>query len=292
MSGCVERQLVRLFLIAFAWLFAVPAAAQVTLIGSYTWENNDPLFGGFSAIEVRDNGNSFIALSDRGSFAQGQFERSGGRITSVTLGGLSPLLGPNGNRLPREFSDSEGIAVDQDGAIYVSFEWQHGLRRFARVDAPAGPLLTTDAFDDLQTNSSLEALAIDAHGTLYAIPERSGIATRPYPVFRLKDGIWDQPFNIPRTGPYLVAGADIGPDGRLYILERDFVGIGFRTRVRRFDLEGEQGETLVETSILTHDNLEGISVWRDAMGLRMTLISDDNFRRFQRTEIVEFRLTQ
>ena len=47
----------------------------------------------------------------------------------------------------------------------------------------------------------------------------------------------------------------------------------------------------METRLRAHDNLEGISVWQDEQGLRMTLISDDNFRAFQRTEIVEYRLT-
>jgi len=43
--------------------------------------------------------------------------------------------------------------------------------------------------------------------------------------------------------------------------------------------------------VLTHDNLEGVSVWRDADGaLRATLVSDDNFRFLQQTEIVEYLL--
>jgi hypothetical protein len=143
----------------------------------------------------------------------------------------------------------------------------------------------------MQTNASLEALAIDSDGTLYTIPERSGGATQPFPVFRLRNGIWDQPFSIPRRGAFLVTGADIGPDGQLYVLERDFLGIGFRSRVRRFDLTGGNEQILLETRLRQHDNLEGISIWQDDQGVRMTLISDDNYRAFQRTEIVEYRLT-
>jgi hypothetical protein len=67
--------------------------------------------------------------------------------------------------------------------------------------------------------------------------------------------------------------------------------VGFRNRVRRFALDGTGEEVVLETRVLTYDNLEGISVWQDVQGLRMTLISDDNFRSFQRTEIVEYRLT-
>jgi len=82
-----------------------------------------------------------------------------------------------------------------------------------------------------------------------------------------------------------------GPDGQLYVLERDFLGIGFRSRVRRFDLTGGNEQILLETRLRQHDNLEGISIWQDDQGVRMTLISDDNYRAFQRTEIVEYRLT-
>ena len=79
----------------------------------------------------------------------------------------------------------------------------------------------------------------------------------------------------------------------MYVLERHFAGIGgFASRVRRFTLSGDRiarEETLLETPLGAHDNLEGIAVWRGAGGrLRLTMISDDNFRFFQRTEFVEY----
>ncbi len=37
-------------------------------------------------------------------------------------------------------------------------------------------------------------------------------------------------------------------------------------------------ETLFDSTTGTYDNLEGLSVWRDAGGaIRLTMISDDNF---------------
>ena len=40
-----------------------------------------------------------------------------------------------------------------------------------------------------------------------------------------------------------------------------------------------------------HDNLEGLAVTRAATGqIRLTMISDDNFNPFQRSEIVEYLL--
>jgi hypothetical protein len=64
--------------------------------------------------------------------------------------------------------------------------------------------------------------------------------------------------------------------------------------VRRFTI-GPQAltneETLLQSAPGQHDNLEGISVWRDKAGsLRLTMISDDNLLFLQRTEIVEYRV--
>jgi hypothetical protein len=56
------------------------------------------------------------------------------------------------------------------------------------------------------------------------------------------------------------------------------------------NLDGTGLETLFTTATGTHDNLEGLDVWSDSDGLRATMIADDNFRFFQRTEIVDYRL--
>jgi len=240
---------------------------------------------------MSDDGTTLIALSDRGNLFYAEVARENGQIIALDTYAPERLSGPGDAPLSNKESDSEGLAIGADGAIFVSFEWVHGMRRMAAVDAPVGPLMTSRDFNAFQSNASLEALAIGADGALYTIPERSGRADRPFPVFRLFDQSMDVVFTIPRRGPYLITGADIGPDGRFYVLERDFVGIGFRSRVRRFDLDGSGEVTLLETGIRTHDNLEGISVWHDGTDLRLTMVSDDNFRSFQRTEVVEYRLT-
>ena len=269
---------------ALVLLWAIPAAADATFIGSYTWVSDDPLFGGFSGIELSEDGLHLTALSDRGAFITAVLTRTDGVITDVTAGAIIPMTDTGGQL------DSEGLAISTDGQIFVSFEGQHGVRQFAGLSGRSVSLPVAPDFADMQHNSSLEALAIGPDGTLYTVPERSGRATRPFPVYRLRDGHWDHTFDVPRRGAFLMSGADIGPDGLLYLLERDFNGIGFRTRVRRFDLRGGSEETVLQTGSLTHDNLEGISVWADDTGLRLTMIADDNFRMFQRTEIVEYRI--
>ncbi|WP_246098714.1 esterase-like activity of phytase family protein [Paracoccus laeviglucosivorans] len=271
---------------------------QVEYVGTHIWHMPHEDFGGFSAIEIEDDGTRFTALSDRATMRWGRIERGDdGRIAKMVPEGHTRLKDSRGRALkPGWVGDSEGIAIGKDGKIWVSFE---GLTRVARYDthtSNATPLPRPQEFKKMQRNSSLEALAITDDGTLLTLPERSGALGTPFPVWRFRDGKWDQPFSIPRSGDWLAVGADMGPDGRFYLLERDFLGLlGFRTRVRRFDLgpDGFSNEQILLSSYpLQYDNLEGISVWEDEQGIRLTMISDDNFSRLQRTELVEYRVTE
>ncbi|MDR0809579.1 MAG: esterase-like activity of phytase family protein [Gemmobacter sp.] len=267
-------------------------------LGSFVWRSDDPKLGGLSGIEISADGQDFTVISDRGNWTQGRFLREGsGRITAIEAEPLRPLRGKGGMPLIGGRGDSEGLALAPDGSAYVSFEGTAKVLRYTSLDGPAEPLPIPAAFASMQGNSALEALAIGPDGSLYTLPERSGAPRRPFPVWRFRNGAWDQPFAIPRSGGFLAVGADFGPDGRFYLLERRFHGLtGFSSRVRRFALNPGtdgllKGETVLESRVGQHDNLEGIAVWRDAGGLRLTLIADDNFFPLQRTEIVEYRIS-
>ena len=262
--------------------------AESTLLGRFVIHTDGGRIGGLSAVHLSPDGASLIAVSDRGTILAGNITRNTeGQIVDIAVSSPQALTKSqrNHNR------DSEGLAVAPDGTIYVSFEGQHRIGRFTEFNATEETLPIAREFAGLQSNSSLEALAIDAEGALFTIPERSGRFDQPFPVYRFKDGKWDQPYAIPRTGAYLMVGADFGPDGMLYVLERDFTGFGFLTRVRRLDLEAATADVVLETGIGVHGNMEGISVWQNADGeLIMTLIADNNFRNFLTNEIAEYRI--
>ncbi|MFM2390729.1 MAG: hypothetical protein RLZZ437_2284 [Pseudomonadota bacterium] len=266
------------------------------LVTSYDWANDDPDFGGLSAIELSDDGLSFTAISDRSTLFSGRFERSAdGAIQAVSNVVAHRLQGPNGRPLDSAHDDSEGLALLDNGTFYISQEGPARVLRFTGPDAAAEVLPQHPDFAAMQVNSALETLAVNGNGTLFTLPERSGALDRPFPVYRFANGHWSKPLAIPRVGAYLPTGADFGPDGRLYILERRFEGIaGFQNRVRRFAITGdtiESDETVLETYLGQHGNLEGLSVWRDADGsLRLTMVSDDNFRFFLRTTLVEYAI--
>ncbi|MFT6530539.1 MAG: hypothetical protein ACJASC_000058 [Limimaricola cinnabarinus] len=270
-----------------------PSQQQADYIGSYVWPESAHRSGGFSAIETEADGLGFITVSDRARMIDGRFERDAeGRITGIDIARSEPLRSGREGIMTAHLADSEGLAIGADGRRWISFE---GKARVRSETGPDGPevLPRPEAFPHMQFNSALEALAVDEAGALYTIPERSGRIDKPFPVYRWKDGQWTIPFSLPRRDNFLVTGADFGPDGRLYLLERDFAGIGFRSRVRRFAPDGTGEEVLLETGVGVHDNLEGISVWRDDLGrIRLTMVSDDNFRFFQRTEFVEYALDE
>lgn len=295
------RRRARLALIAGLVLALGPAGRAnqsdiAGLVGSYLWTSPNSRFGGFSAIEVEPDGIGFVALSDKGAVVKGRFLRApDGSIRGIDADPLVVLRGRIDGALTPARSDSEGLAIAKDGTIYVSFEIAPRVLRYQRLNGRAVYLPIPREFSRMATNGALEALAISEDGTLYTMPEVSIRRDGNIAVFRFRDGKWDQPFNIPSIGSFLPVGADFGPDGKLYLLERQFRGLGgFAGRVRRFEVGGTSigpGEVILEIPGGLYGNLEGLAVWRDALGsLRLTMISDDNFYPFLATRIVEFRV--
>ncbi|MEO0401165.1 MAG: esterase-like activity of phytase family protein, partial [Pseudomonadota bacterium] len=176
-------------------LAGAPALGDpLTFVRAVPLVSDLPGFGGLSAIEMREPGRA-ILLSDRGAAFTLTLARAQGQYI------VAPSTQPQPHR------DSEGLAYSAD-ALFFSYEGP------AQIVAQDGTALPTDpGFATYSSNGSFEALAADPDGVLYVLPERSGDITRPFPIHRFRDGVWDIPAHLPRTGPFLTAGADIGPDG-------------------------------------------------------------------------------
>ena len=279
-------------------LFTAPADAGAVLdyVGTYVWQEEEPSFGGFSGLEISADGSGFHALSDRAYLYWGRIERNPrGIVRDMVVAGRAHLQDSKGVPLPPGYiGDSEGLAIGSNNDTWVSFE---GFNRIARYDDPDKPAVTLPPpphIAGMGQNAGLEALAIRKDGTVIAVPERSQDEDTPFTVLAFADGTWSELTHIRRDPRWLPVGADFGPDGWFYLLERNFHGIlGFSSRVRRMHLSGAgvtDEEILLETNPLQYDNLESISVWDDGTGIRLTMMSDDNFLFVQRTEIVEYRL--
>ncbi len=262
-------------------------------VSSHTWTEGADWFGGFSGIELSSDGETLRVLTDRGYLATARVERQDGQITNVALTAVERLRTSKGKKLAGRVADSEGLAIAPDGTLFVSYEGVHRVAAHSSASAPARVLPRPQAFRDLESNGSFEALAIDGAGRLYTMPESNRLEDGRIPVWRWDGQRWTMPFSLAQVDGFLPVGADFGPDGRLYLLERDFAQIGFRSRLRRIDIATGREDELLRTRLRRHDNLEGVAIWRGADGrLRATMISDDNFLSVQRTELVEYVLPE
>jgi len=284
--------------LTLALLPFVPAAPKMRAVevSTYVWEGQGEHFGGFSAIETSPDGREFITISDKAAFYSGTFERGTlGQVTEVHAG--APILPQSwhGTPLTPHMSDAEGAALSPDGRLFVSYETWDRVVEYARGGRDWIVEFWPDLFKAFIPNAGLEALAVDNSGTLYALPERPPLGGAT-PVYRGRGQNWAEAFQLRRDRNWSPVGADFGPDGRLYVLERDFWPlIGFSSRVRAIAVDNDvvtADEVIWQSDPGRHDNLEGLAAWRAADGsVRLTMISDDNFLPVQQTEIVDLRLT-
>ena len=98
----------------------------------------------------------------------------------------------------------------------------------------------------------------------------------------------------PKAFMFAIVGADFDATGQLYLLERRlFLGLWWQNRIRRIDPQDLSRDEILWTGRLgEYNNLEGISIWYDESGLRMTLVSDNNGNKKELTQFVEYRLEQ
>ncbi len=271
-----------------------PDPGPAALTGRVVADYDLSVFGGVSGLDFGSDEREVTLLLDSGVLIEGNLNRDAdGAPLGLRRWRLIPVEARREAIFGRRGMDAEGLAVAGDD-IYVSLERVHAIWRLNAFGEVVERLPRPPGVDSLSANGSFEALAA-AGGDLYTLPERSPRRGAPFPVWRFADGAWERAFTLPRRGRFLAVGADFGPDGCFYLLERRFVPpFWFATRVRRFATAEDAvlaEETVLETALGVHDNLEGIAVWQDVDGdIRMTMISDDNFSRWQETEIVDYRV--
>lgn len=224
---------------------------------------------------------ALLIVSDKSTLFEAKLDASAGTLTLINS---TPLTLSNGTPVPDGRADAEGVAVGLNGATHISFEGQHrvalydGARGVSSVPAPSKL--------NLPENGGLEALAVDAAGTLWAIPETATGAG--FPLLRYAADQWETVDTLPASGGYLPVGADFDASGALYVLERRFSFFQFRSRVRRITL-GADGiaatGTVWESEVGAFDNLEALVVIEGASQPKaLLMISDDNAMPFQETQ--------
>jgi len=284
-----------------------------TLAGAWQLWSAHPRFGGLSGIVVEDG--RLRTLTDQGWWFGAELAGQGGRLL-LEDARIAPMRDPGGETYRKAGGDAEGLARFGDG-LAVSFERDHRIM-LLRAAGQLGGTLQFRAFERLPSNEGLEALATLPDGRLIAFAESREEAG--VPVFQIdpdagepaepddaaqgeeaagETGLVEA--HLPVPGRHRVTGADVGPDGRLYLVLRHFaLTTGVSIRVMRYRL-GEDGLPLAgsaETLAAFEqgsgiDNMEGIAVEAAPDGgLRLWLVSDDNFNPIQRTLLLRFDITR
>jgi hypothetical protein len=231
---------------------------------------------------------------DKAELLDARLEREGGMITAVTVQNRHILV-ENIKAKGAKF-DTEGLALAPDGTVFISYEQDQRLRRYDLAKGQETAISTPPDFAAFGKNSGLEALARQANGHLLTLPEVPVSRRAGFPLWRWDGTDWERIAHLPARDGFLAVGADIGPGGRFYLLERRMTVFGFQSRIRRWDMD--TGLPTNERSLLTTPagmfaNLEGLSLWQDAAGgWRATMVADDNFWPIMRTQIVEYAITE
>lgn len=287
-----------------------PEKPRLILRQGLVWRAQDPHFGGMSGLEVTQNGHLLLSLSDRGHLFETKISRdpTDGTITALDLTRITTLLTRKGRPLSPFRQDAEDLAEGPQGDLFVAFE---GLSRIAKYPRhPADPqqghiakdLNIWDRFEARFGNNGFEALIAFPDSDLLVIAEAANaeidVGTGA-PAFLYRKGHWERVSDVPTSAGFSVSSADIGPDGKLWILERQLGWAGFMTRIRTFEIHKTEAqvtlgppETLLQGYLGPRDNFEGLSVWQTNNGCTIaTLIADDGFSRLQRTALTEFFLS-
>lgn len=248
---------------------------------------------GLSDIKFED-AERFLAVTDEGLLVRGRVELDGaGRLIGVAGMQVRPLVDPDGAPLiPKYLADAEGLALMPNGELLVSFERLHRVWRYDRDGRWLGErVIPETAFSE---NDGLEGISSAGAEAFWASGEDGGL-------WRC-DEVCESWIFPPSTPPdegelsmVALAQSPVGAD--LYVLERAYhadrntntIQIQ-RIDIDRFRAAPNPWRALATfTAPTTVDNFEGIAaVRRPDGGVRLYILSDDNFNPNQRTLLLAF----
>ena len=268
----------------------------------------DSGFGGFSALMVRADG-SMRLLGDTGMVAS----LAPSRTTGFRLEHLSLLPGMTA-RTPKWARDAESLTSSAD-AVWAGFEHRQAVARYDTSLTRLNAERRIAAMRDWPRNGGLEAMVRLADGRFLLLSERAEVPGGTAALLFSGDPV-DPATPPPLRFAYDAQGwgrltdAAALPDGRVLLLHRAIAPnwrfwrapLTFTTRIAIADPRTISAATpwrgrLIATIGPDHplaDNHEGLALdpARNPDGaVRLWMISDDNFNRWQRTLLVRMRVT-
>jgi hypothetical protein len=267
----------------------------------------DDVFGGLSGLEVLEDGR-VVAITDDGRWFEAQLNLDEtGSLIGLSEARIALMRDEDGNPFENKAAgDSEGLAQLPDGRFAVSFEQRPRILIYdLNRDGPFGAAQRGPRLGEtsrLRRNVGLEALAVTREGALLVGAE--GVNRRATPLWVAPlDAAAPAPPRIdyPLSDGYALTSLDHLPDGGFVAIERFYAPIiGARARITRFaeDALSADDETLPHVERLAEiaaplavDNFEGVAAVRAPDGgVRLYIVSDNNFSARQRTLLLAFDL--
>ena len=251
---------------------------------------------GLSDIKFED-AERFFAVTDEGLLVRGRLELDGaGRLIGVAGMQVRPLVDPDGAPLiPKYLADAEGLALMPNGELLVSFERLHRVWRYDRDGRWLGERHIPDfAFTE---NEGMEGIAWAAGDAFWAAGENGGLWWCEPEACAIHD---DPPEATPTDADLRLTSLTQTIDGERwrYELSRSY---NSTTNTNVIAIQRRESARCVYPCILgrwiptiftapaTVDNFEGIAaVRRPDGGVRLYILSDDNFNPDQRTLLLAF----
>lgn len=248
---------------------------RLRVAGAWRVDSADPRFGGISALAI--DGGELLALTDSGGVIRFAKPRAGdvvGHISEVAKGPRTQWLKAN--------RDIEAITADPAGrGWWAAFEhpgevwlydpsFREPLERI-KVGRYGGS--RNAGVEGLASDNGELLLFSETGGRVLRIGKRRARHERIVPPRRLSDV------------------ASLG-GGRFLSIERRATLRGFRNRLVEIELSGALYRRTWALPLPAGplDNFEGLAVERTANGLRLWLVSDDNFQKPFRTVVLALDL--
>ena len=245
---------------------------------------------GLSDLKILDG--DLVSVTDAGDLVRARLRLDRqGRLTGLDQPRVRRLTLTDGRPITEKVDgDAEGLVITATGDLLISFERDHRIWNYGPLTRLGGDPVPVAAPDyGFPANDGMEGLSAAPGG--WRATGESG-------------GVWDC---SPTGCRFVVAPPDVllvDADYRITGLDRDPAGDGWfaversfrppadvRARVRRMAMDGSLGPVLIELKHPgTVDNFEGIAAVATPAGVRLYLLSDDNFSDKQRTLLLAFDL--
>ena len=257
-----------------------------------TSESN--LFGGLSDLKI-DREGDLTAETDEGALLRAHIVLDGqGRLQRLDHATLAALKGLTGGPLDgKTESDAEGVAVWPNGDLMVSFERHHRIWLYPFRGGPPHSLPMPRVH--MPNNEGMEGLTLaPSQG-----PDAYWVGIEGGSIWLCRLSTECQQWTGLPSPPlgFRLTGLSETPAGDLVVLHHSFNPFNNRSQVLATivsipkiprALAHAKAQLDLEPP-LTVDNFEGVAVVRSPNGgLRLYLISDDNFSAKQRTLLLAF----